>query len=230
MYIKDPIKKHSEVCNNNCSGFTLVELLVVIAVISILAGMLMPVLENAIVAGNSLNCKNNLKQCSLALFSYTTDNNDYVPKPYTGGKYWADRLVDSGFGEALKNSMTCPTFDPEEFITPQWAYGMTAAPTYHGSWPWNSYRLSDLAKGPGVNPTGNFSYSNIPIIMDSINTVGGTKQWYRTYCTCYPSTSTSQIHCRHGGQGNVLFLDTHVENVDAIEPTVWEWHPHLATE
>lgn len=222
-------RKNNFVVTSKVKGFTLVELLVVIAVISILAGMLMPALENAIIAGHSIACKNNLKQCSLALFSYSSDYNDYMPRPYTGGMIWSERLEYAGLGEGMNDSFHCPTFAPDDY-TAQWTYGMTQAPSYHGAtWKWYSYRLNDLAKGPGVNPSGSFPYSKVPILMDSISSVGGTKEWYRTYCTCATFT-TSQIHCRHGWQANVLFLDTHVENVDVVEPTEWEWHPHLATE
>lgn len=57
-------------------NFTLVELLVVIAVIAILAGLLFPVLNKAREKGRESACMANLKQIGLAINIYKGDNND----------------------------------------------------------------------------------------------------------------------------------------------------------
>lgn len=61
------------------SAFTLVELLVVIAVIAILAALLLPALSQVKAQVRRTTCLNNLKQINLAFQLYAGANDDTLP-------------------------------------------------------------------------------------------------------------------------------------------------------
>jgi prepilin-type N-terminal cleavage/methylation domain-containing protein len=60
-------------------AFTLIELLIVIAIIAILAAMLLPVLSKAVERGNRASDINNLHEQGLAFTMYCSDNNGKFP-------------------------------------------------------------------------------------------------------------------------------------------------------
>ena len=59
--------------------FSLIELLVVVAIIGMLSVLILPALGQAMKKAQSSVCKNNLKQLALALEMYVDDNGDYYP-------------------------------------------------------------------------------------------------------------------------------------------------------
>ncbi len=60
-------------------GFTLIELMVVIAVIAILIALLLPAVQQAREAARRADCKNRLKQLGLAIFNYESSLNCFPP-------------------------------------------------------------------------------------------------------------------------------------------------------
>lgn len=66
--------------NNCCLPFTLLELLLVIAVIVILASLLLPALSSAKERTRTIACAQQLKQIGLAVHMYANDNNGWKPQ------------------------------------------------------------------------------------------------------------------------------------------------------
>lgn len=72
------LPKHSGRPGLRPTGFTLVELLIVIAIIAVLIAILLPALNRAREAAHSTACLSNLRQMGVAVVLYAHDNHNYI--------------------------------------------------------------------------------------------------------------------------------------------------------
>ncbi|MEM1446352.1 MAG: prepilin-type N-terminal cleavage/methylation domain-containing protein [Planctomycetota bacterium] len=96
-------------------AFTLIELLVVIGIISLLIGILLPVLSSARGAARLTRCQSNERQVGIGVLAAMTDDRDQLPENRTAfngnpGEHttWRYRLRENGYVEP-PDVWTCPS-------------------------------------------------------------------------------------------------------------------------
>ncbi len=107
--------------NRRRFSFTLVELLVVVAIISILLALLMPALKNARETAKMIVCASNLRQLSIASNLYVAENNGYYPMADLGsgmggsdGRWWCGRLLP--YVVSTNAVFRCPAYKPRPVL------------------------------------------------------------------------------------------------------------------
>ena len=92
-----PSRHDGEAAGRLQGGFSLVELLMTIAIIALLAGMLLPAITLIRRSAQETSCRNNLRQVGIAAFAYAGDHDGHLPAvelpPIASGRVcWAYTL------------------------------------------------------------------------------------------------------------------------------------------
>lgn len=204
--------------------FTLMELLIVISIIAILAGLLLPALNAAREKGRQIACVANFKSCGTALAMYCDANDRRFP-PSSGGtddkewwhyiavdQRWVTSRTDWSWRSTLKKMrfFICPSeprlsvlnygsFLPMHTINRSFYYGTVNA-------------VSSRINGP----------SKIIQTFEQTPYGNAGSAWIRSadWNLDYGETALA-VSIRHTGKSNILYCDGHVATPAKVGGWVW---------
>lgn len=218
--------------STNRKGFTLIEMLVVIAIIALLASILIPTVTTALTRAKAVSCGSNLRQIGLAfqMFAFDRDNRqNRLPAPaFQGGDPWFVSISpylqkEAGNAADLTEVYRCPVYAnlrSELQGTTNWAqlgYGMNfylnGSPTE--GWGWDTAAGTEYAYYMDQIE----SPSTTILVADEQSWAWGIRkdqleQQFPAGSGRYYDQEEGELRgFRHGRGANFLFVDGRVESL-----------------
>lgn len=199
-------------------GFTLVELLVVIAIIAVLAGLLLPAIQKAIVKGRQTWCASNLRQVGIAFHTFAHDHGGAFPQAVpvfqggmrelavTGQPRLGDLWLKPDVFRALSNELG----NVRVALCPVVRHGVTNFATLRPADTTYFLGLSSSMDQPMSLVSGDNNFDPRPLarpIVDGTTPAGVTPSGRPNY---------AWTRERHDQRGNLLFAEGHVEGYRSL--------------
>ena len=211
-------------------AFTLVELLVVISIIGLLAGLAVPAINGGLKSAKAGACLSNLHQIGVATIAYAADNSFKLPDAGASSPEWATTLASfvSTDTKSKKSIFVCPgclkSVEDGTANTVAVTYGMhgglmpkgkTASNITSVTRPTEVILAADMCQDPGNKGWSPYCIENPSIIKVQSSGPGGSVAMQTAISTSTDADSgnSAWMRYRHSGKVNVVMFDGHSEAI-----------------
>ena len=211
-------------------AFTLVELLVVISIIGLLAGLAVPAISGGLKSAKAGACLSNLHQIGVATMAYAADNSFKLPDAGASSPEWATSLASfvSTTTKSKKSIFVCPgcekSVEDGSGTTVAVTYGMHSGLMPKGGTASNISSVvrstevilaGDMCQNPGNKGWSPYCIEQPSIFSAQSGGRGGSADLTSpiSYGTDADSGNSPWLRYRHSGKVNVVMVDGHAEAI-----------------
>jgi prepilin-type processing-associated H-X9-DG protein/prepilin-type N-terminal cleavage/methylation domain-containing protein len=213
-------------------AFTLVELLVVISIIGLLAGLAVPAINSGLKSAKAGACLSNLHQIGVATLAYTADNSFKLPDAGSGTTdMWATKIATFMGGDTKRknNVFVCPgalksvseatganvaiTYGVHGGLMPKGGTASNITCVFRQS---EVILAADMCQDPGNKGWSPYCLENPSIVVSQSGGRSGSMDLSAAIATSTDADSGNNawMRYRHSGKVNVVMFDGHAEAIE----------------